>query len=114
MVLLSLLTPLFSRCYHFEISRHVAESVQGSYLLRNSASNPGEFTFSVSEVKVIFIVPMNTSQNPQVVHTQARYVSSCAQVVARGCTSRCKYVRKGSKFLRPNSSGVVSGLGHFL
>ena len=52
-VLLSFLTPLFSRWYHFEISRHVAESVlistgeDGSYLLRDSASNPGEFTLSV-------------------------------------------------------------------
>ena len=45
--------PFVSRWYHFEISRHVAESVlistgeDGSYLLRDSASNPGEFTLSV-------------------------------------------------------------------
>ena len=52
-VLLAILIPLFSRWYHFEISRHVAESVlistgeDGSYLLHDSASNPGEFTLSV-------------------------------------------------------------------
>jgi len=39
--------------YHYDISRHVAESVlistgeDGSYLLRDSASNPGEYTLSV-------------------------------------------------------------------
>ena len=55
-VLLAILTPLFSRWYHFEISRHVAKSVlistgeDGSYLLRDSANNPGEFT-SLSEVR---------------------------------------------------------------
>ena len=52
-VLLSLLTPLFSRWYHFEISRHAVQSVLvstgegGSYLLHDSANNPGEFTLSV-------------------------------------------------------------------
>lgn len=43
----------FCRWYHFNISRHVAESVlistgeDGSYLLRDSGNNPGDFSLSV-------------------------------------------------------------------
>jgi len=37
-------------------------------------------------VKVVFMMFMNTSQNPQVVCTQARYIRSCVQVVTSGCS----------------------------
>lgn len=53
------------RWYHFNISRHVAESLlistgeDGSYLLRDSGANPGEFSLSVRYVQVYVCVCMS-------------------------------------------------------
>ena len=60
-------SPPSSRWYHYQITRHVAESVlmstgeDGSYLLRDSNTNLGEFTLSVRSALTLHYYIVNKS-----------------------------------------------------